>query len=209
MAEYGRTTQPTQQKIKAKKAVENGINIDQKIISVVALSLGIACGSYAFASPYLALNATRSALLDGDKKRMEKLIDFDELRQAMKEQIKGAMTVKMTRELSGNPFAGLGMMMIGPMVDGMVDTMVTPSSLKAMINEGRVKPDKNNNIQSTNSDSNYPNNQSVGYTGINSFELKTWNPDAKEQTVSFLMQCQGLGGWIINDIEFSSEVFDN
>ena len=184
--------------------------MNKKIIGIASLSLGIACGGYAYASPYLALNATRSALLDGNKKKIEKLIDFGEVRRSMKDQIKTVMTVKMTKELSDNPFAGLGMMMIGPIVDSMVDTMVTPSSLKAMINEGKVKPEKGNNIDSkSGSSDNNPGNQSVGYTGFNSFELKTWDPNNKEKSVSFLMQRQGLGGWIINDVEFSPEVFED
>ena len=179
-----------------------------KSIGLLAAGAGLIIGGYAYASPYIAINGIRTAAQEGDTKKLKKMIDFPEVRSSMKEQIKSAVTIKMTKELSDNPFAAFGMAMVGGMVDNLVDDLVTPTAIKAMLVDGKTPQEAENSTKddsTTNQSSS--SNQSWGYTGINTFEVKSWDPENKVATVSFIMERQGIGGWILNDVEFSPEVF--
>ena len=179
-----------------------------KTIGLLATGTALIIGGYAYASPYMAMNGIRAAAQEGNAKKLKKMIDFPEVRSAMKEQIKSAVTIKMTKELAGNPFAALGMVMVEGMVDNLVDGLVTPTAIKAMLVDGKT-PQKAKISIKDDSRINQPSssNQSWGYTGMNTFEVKSWDPKNKVATVSFIMERQGIGGWILNDVEFSPEVF--
>ena len=101
-----------------------------KSIGLLAAGAGLIIGGYAYASPYIAINGIRTAAQEGDTIKLKKMIDFPEVRSSMKEQIKSAVTIKMTKELSDNPFAAFGMAMVGGMVDNLVDGLVTSTAIK-------------------------------------------------------------------------------
>ena len=97
---------------------------------VVALLIGLGAGWY-FASPGLTLSAMRDAAEAGDADRLAEHIDFPALRTSMKEELKAKMAAELAK-MKDNPFAALGAAMGMNLVDGMVDAMVTPASMRAV-----------------------------------------------------------------------------
>ncbi|QHJ00086.1 DUF2939 domain-containing protein [Xylophilus rhododendri] len=104
----------------------------KKRISIALVALALIIGIYAV-SPYFVLWRIQRAAKANDSNYISEHVDFPALREQLRVQLTVAMTSRMDRELAGNPFAGLGQMFALSMINTMVDTMVTPSGLAAMV----------------------------------------------------------------------------
>lgn len=85
----------------------------------------------------------RSAFKDGDAERISSYVDFVSLRSNLKEQLKAEMIKKMAtdKDLKDNPFAGFAYAMANPLIDSMIDAMITPTSFETFI-KGKVNREK-------------------------------------------------------------------
>ena len=79
----------------------------KKISSYSAIAASVVTGCYAFASPWLALRDLTLAFEDKDTRKIEKLVDFSELREDIKVTAKAAMMKSAAIELEGNHFAAM------------------------------------------------------------------------------------------------------
>lgn len=105
-------------------------------VAIALLAIGLA-GWY-FASPSMAMNSLRSAAIEGDREELKERVDFPALRESLKEQVRAHMVAEMAKEKDSNPFAALGMAMAGAIVDPMIDGIVSPAGIKAMVQQGRM-----------------------------------------------------------------------
>ena len=99
------------------------------VVAVLALTV-------AFGSPYIALYNLSGAVAERDAETVSEYIDFPSLRESLKGQIMAGMASSMdTPEMKSNPFASmgktLGMALAGPMVDA----MVSPAGIIALMSE--------------------------------------------------------------------------
>lgn len=171
----------------------------KKILGIASLASGIIVTGYAYISPYIAINNIKEAIAKGNKAEMKRLIDFPALRTQLKDQVKTEITANYLEEMGDNPFAALGMAMIGPMVDNIVDAAVSPSGFKKFFYEGEFS-------QSNSGESPASENQiktSMRYTGLNAFVIKRESQFDKDSYVEFNLQRKGLGGWIVNGVQLS------
>ena len=98
----------------------------------------LAAAAAYFYLPYHTTEKLELALKTADKAELERLIDFPSVRQSVKEQFKAKMEAKIAAQLPpgqagslmSNPGAAAAM---GPMIDKMVDAMITPESLTSLI----------------------------------------------------------------------------
>ena len=88
----------------------------KKIFGCSAITASFITGCYAFASPWLALRDLTQAFENQDARKIEKLVDFPELREDIKATAKAAMMKSAAIELDGNPFAAMGIMMANAIV---------------------------------------------------------------------------------------------
>ena len=99
-------------------------------------------GAWYWASPAIAMSGLRDALLEGDRDELNERVDFPRVRESLKAQMMAAMQAEMAKQAEkDNPFAALGGMFATAMVGQMIDTIVTPDGLKAMVQHGEFKPD--------------------------------------------------------------------
>lgn len=107
-----------------------------RLWAIVAALLLVAAGAgWHFASPALALSGLRDALVEGDRNDINERIDFPAVRDSMKGQATAFVTAKMA-EQKDNPFSALGQMMAMSMINTMIDGMMTPDGLKAIMQQG-------------------------------------------------------------------------
>ncbi|MBX9661909.1 DUF2939 domain-containing protein [Novosphingobium sp.] len=113
----------------------------RKVLIVLA-AVVLVVGLWFYASPSLALNGLKEAALAGDRDALEQKVDFPSVRDSLKSQFKAKMVAEMAKdENAENGFATLGMMIGFAMVDQMIDGIVSPDGMKAMIRNGRfTKP---------------------------------------------------------------------
>jgi hypothetical protein len=103
------------------------------ITSLIAvLVVVLAIGSYA--SPYWTLYQMRSAIETRDADKFSQYVDFPALRENVKGQILarlGAGTDDPAK--AGNPFANIGKLLAGGVVEVLLQAMISPSGVMALM----------------------------------------------------------------------------
>lgn len=116
------------------------MNRSKTLVAVSVAVIMILAVVWYFASPAYAMNQLKSAAESGDAVELEKRIDFPKVRESLKSQLRALMAREMAKpEMADNPFGKLGGMLAMGMVDGMVEGFVTPESMAAVIEEGKVQ----------------------------------------------------------------------
>ena len=190
----------------------------KKIFGYSAIAASVVTGCYAFASPWLALKDLTQAFEDQDTRKIENLVDFPELREDIKVTARAAMMKSAAIELEGNPFAAMGIMMANAIVDPIIDQVISPAGLQLFFSAGEMSggtdglPENIDVIARDLIPSGDGGEASRGvvaaqnidvkteYLGINEFEVQVRNIDMFNESVSFYMRREGLGGWKVDGI---------
>ena len=192
----------------------------KKIFGYSVIAASVVAGCYAFASPWLALRDLTHAFEDQDTRKIEKLIDFPELREDIKVTAKAAMMKSAAIELEGNPFAAMGIMMANAIVDPIIDQVISPAGLQLLFSAGEMSGGADRvpvNIDAIARDlisSGDGGETSRGievkteYVGINEFEVQVRNMEMFNETVSFYMRREGLGGWKVDGIRIPESLVE-
>ena len=182
-----------------------------------ALAAGLTFGGYIFVSPYLAIYSFRSALESKDPSGASEYIDFPAVRSSLKEQIKVGLGKKILGEYSDDPFAFLGMAIVNPLIDGVVDTTVTPSGLRMLFYEGELSqadqlPEISGKKESTKTesmnldDSVRRSSFEYHYISCNRFVTSNYIDDTEDK-VSAIWRRKGLADWKLIAIELPDGIW--
>ena len=107
----------------------------KKIIVAAAIAV-IALGAVTYASPYYTLYQMKAALAERDAAALAEHVDFPALRENVKQQINGAMAESIKATVGAdNPFAAMGQAFASSMTNKMVDAMVSPAGVVALVNK--------------------------------------------------------------------------
>ena len=195
-------------------------------LSCSAIAASVITGCYAFASPWLALRDLTQAFEDQDTRKIEKLVDFPELREDIKVTAQAAMMKSAAIELEGNPFAAMGIMMANAVIDPIIDQVISPAGLQLLFSAGEMSggtggvPEDIDAIARALFALGHGGEASRGvdaariievkteYVGINEFEVQVINADISNESVSFYMRREGLGGWKVSGVNVPSSLID-
>jgi hypothetical protein len=108
------------------------------VAGAAALVVAAGAGWY-FASPAYAMGQLRDAAQAGDEDALEARIDFRQVRESLKEEMGARLAIELAETEDDNPFGAFGAALAMNMVGGMVDAVVTPSGMAAMIERGRLQ----------------------------------------------------------------------
>ena len=192
----------------------------KKIFGYSAIAASVFTGCYAFASPWLALRDLTLAFEDKDTRKIEKLVDFSELREDIKVTAKAAMMKSAAIELEGNPFAAMGIMMANAIVDPIIDQVISPAGLQLFFSAGEMSGGTDGlpeNIDALARDlipSSDGGETSRGievkteYIGITEFEVQVRNEEMFNESVSFYMRREGLGDWKVDGIRIPESLVE-
>lgn len=142
-------------------------------------------------TPYIAVWGLKSAAETKDAYKMSSYINYP----ALKENLKSLFSAKLMKEVGaakGNPFAATGMAMAGTMIGPMVDAMVSPEGLAAMISQG--KAGKPGSAQASPSPKALGENQKadMSYENINQFVVNILSKDGKDDPVGLVFTRDGI-----------------
>lgn len=176
----------------------------KKLLGVAAVALLIAGGAYA-GSPYLAASNLKDAAISGDADQLEAKVDFPAVRESLKSQFSTAMMQKMNSDpdMKGNPFAGLGMMMIPAIVDKAVDVYVTPDGLSAM-----VRGSKPNNAKAAPTKENPDIDYTYEWVNPDRFRVKMMNTKTKEAGPILVFDQEGFVSWKLVKVDIETLLKD-
>ncbi len=105
----------------------------RKSTAIAVLLVIAAAVAWFWASPFFAVAGLRNAALHKDAIELEKRVDFPRLRDSIKTQLSAYLVSKTTTELRDNPFAALAVALAAKLTDAMVETMITPAGLAALV----------------------------------------------------------------------------
>jgi hypothetical protein len=101
-----------------------------------ALVVGVLlAGTYLYASPYLTVSKVRRAALAGDADTVSAHVDFPALRDSFKSSMAAFLAKQMAKDetVRSDPYAVLGAGLAMMVADKIVDLMVTPEGVRAMV----------------------------------------------------------------------------
>jgi len=109
----------------------------KKWIALV-LVLVLLLATYVAAGPYMTIRAIRHAVQAQDSGELAEQVDFPALRASLKAQLIDKMVREAGPDAQSNPFAAIAMTMATGVVNGVVDGMVNPGGLAAVMQGRRL-----------------------------------------------------------------------
>ncbi|WP_038055944.1 DUF2939 domain-containing protein [Thermus amyloliquefaciens] len=97
----------------------------------LAVLLPLVLGGYLVLSPYFALRGLQVAIERRDAAALERYVDFPRVREALKADLHAAMVKELERNQE-NPFAALGVLLAGGLIQAVVDSLLTPEGLASV-----------------------------------------------------------------------------
>lgn len=107
----------------------------KKWIALAGLLLALLLG-YVAAGPYLTVRAIRGAIADQDATALSRQVDFPALRASLKAQLGDRLVRAAGIDAQSGMLGAIGLGLAGGLVNGAVETLVTPVGLGALM-EGR------------------------------------------------------------------------
>lgn len=111
----------------------------RRLALVSAAALGLALAGWSFHSPRLHVRDMKLAAEAKDSARLRELIDFEAVRASLRDDVRAMLLASAPRELTGNPLAGLGLLVANALIEPMVDALVSPQSIVLMMERGTVR----------------------------------------------------------------------
>lgn len=122
-------------------------------------------------------------------------MDFPAVRESLKSQFRAVMVAEMAKE-KDNPFAALGMAFASSMADTMIDGLVSPAGIKAIVANGKVKEQQDSEADGQ---SGKEVDWEIDRRGLDRFVAKPKVADG-EKAPSLVFKRSGFG-WELIDIE--------
>ncbi len=104
-----------------------------------ALALAVVLAATSYASPWWRLQQLRTAVSERDAARLAGFVDFPALRASVKAQVMGRMGASPPGQDGGGLLGGFGRALAGVVVDPLVDALVSPAGVTAMLEAGDVR----------------------------------------------------------------------
>ncbi|WP_332853675.1 DUF2939 domain-containing protein [Duganella sp. S19_KUP01_CR8] len=166
-------------------------------VAVVTIALVIT-----FGSPYIALYQIRTAVAERDADAISDHVDFPALRENLKGQVMGGMMAAMdTPELKSNPFAGVGQALGAAMVGPMIDTLVSPAGLIALMQRSSTASDTAAGPSAASEKPNYK----LSFKGWSKVILQRADTDGSEGALT--LRRFGLWNWKLTSIEIPADAW--
>ena len=164
-----------------------------RILTAGAAGALLVVAATSFASPWWTLNRLRAAVERHDAEGVSAQVDFPALRDSVKSQLLGSLD----RDAGGNPFAAIGQAFARVVTDPLVDAIVSPAGVAAMVEHGKVSIGKPAREAQT-SDAEPPRDRphyALHYRGWSHFAVTA------EDGGSFVFRRDGLWSWKLAGIE--------
>ncbi|MDN2710099.1 DUF2939 domain-containing protein [Janthinobacterium sp. SUN118] len=178
-----------------------------KKITIAAAVAAVAIAATIYASPYYALHQIKTALAERNADALAAHVDFPALRGSVKTQLEANMANSIQAVAgSDNPLAALGQSIAGAMLGKMVDAMVSPAGVVALVNNSAVSPQEEAGAE-TGAAADGARNKAgyrAGYAGINQFVVRA--KDGKTQNGALVLQRHCIWGWKLSSIELAPAV---
>ena len=165
------------------------MNNKTKVFIAIVL---VACGTWFYFSPHLAVSQMKSAAEAKDAAKLSDYVNFPALKESLKASFNAKLASGVTKEKDTNPFAALGALMAAALINPMVDALVTPENLAMMMKGEKPLPTKSTE-QTTPSDSDA--DTSMFYESFDRFVVTVKIKDTAEEPYGLVFSREGMFSW--------------
>ena len=102
-------------------------------ITFLAAGFVVVLGTASYFSPYLTIYQMRQALVKKDARSLSDRIDYPALKSSLKATIQAQVLQQAGSQSQENPFGAMGMAMASQSATSMIDSMVSPEALEAIL----------------------------------------------------------------------------
>lgn len=156
-------------------------------LAILAASLGF------FATPYFALERLESAVDNEDMAALREKIDFQSIRQGLKDDLAAKLAVPPG---SSDQVSEAAREFAVELLDGVIDAMVTPENLIKLVKTGQLGPADNEGLLTLS-----PNMRlHTGYTGFNTFKVTVADKYNQNASLYFTMTRDGFASWKVSAV---------
>lgn len=159
---------------------------------IAAIALFAALGTWFYMTPYNAYSAMAKAAENRDTTTLARYVNFPALKESVKANLSARFTAQVARQGDSDPAATLGAAFASALINPMVEAMITPDSLTAMIRNG-VPP--SDDAAGTTAAAESRTETTRGYEGFNRFVVKVRQVDRGREPVVFVFHREGLVSW--------------
>ncbi|WP_379678720.1 DUF2939 domain-containing protein [Massilia consociata] len=111
----------------------------KRALAAAAVVAGLLAVS-SYASPYWRLYQLRTAVAERDAAKVAQHVDFPALRESVKAELVAQLGAgSLVPQARDNPFAAFGKAMALAVIDPVVDAVVSPAGVTAMLEAGEVR----------------------------------------------------------------------
>lgn len=181
----------------------------KKALPLLLVALVLAAGFWFYTGPQRALRDIKVAADAGDVEGIRERVDVPAVKESLKEQLNTMMTQKLAadKDLQNNPFASLGMMMAGKIVETMVDAAVTPTHLAALLKGDRAQAFKKADAPAEEKASEPTENNAElngSFDSMDRYTMHVLNKQTHKQAVALTMRREGLS-WRLTSVQLPIE----
>ncbi len=162
----------------------------KKIITILIIVLG-GVGGYAWYSPYIVIDNIHNGIIEKNPDKITEHIDFPALRESVKVQLLNQLIEKSSQDKG---LGALGAMLGSKIVDGLLDTYVTPSGIRSLMEKGKINEDKAREVV-----------YDGEYINYKKFKVSISKPQ-EENNLSLFMRRDGLSQWKVYDIQLPNNI---
>lgn len=161
-----------------------------KKTSIILIVVSLFGTGIYWGSPFFTLYQMKNAAVARDAEALSDFIDFESLRQNIKEQLNASIAKEMLKQQQdNNPFASLGVAFGSMLINNVVENYITPSAIILMLEGSKpTLTSEEVSIQPTNSE--ILENVSFHYKSLNKFIVTI-----KESDINFIMKRNNLFSW--------------
>ncbi len=160
-----------------------------------------------YLTPYISIISFKAALENQDYEEAEKYIDFSAVRESLKNQIKTKLTKEITEKFTKSPLSIFGVVLINPVVNEIVNSTVTPSGLKLLLDQGKLSRSKPKFLASKKTKSNHSSYSKTNlyYESYSNFIL-TNKSEKFEDPIITLWKRERLIHWKLSSIKIPNDL---
>ncbi|MBY0499319.1 MAG: DUF2939 domain-containing protein [Nitrosomonas sp.] len=152
--------------------------MNKKVLSISTVLILLACG-YIAAGPHIAVHNIKTGFINKDSVKLSENIDFQSLRQNLKDQINASMLSMAAEQSQDNPFGSLATGIATMMTDKIIDSFISPGGMAAFMT-GKKLDDENS--QATDYDNIFKNSRYT-YDSLDHFSLWIKNDEGLETRI--------------------------
>jgi hypothetical protein len=185
--------------------------MNQRSWIIITVGVAVVIGASAYGlSPFLAFKQLRDAAKSGDRDRLEEVVDFPAVRENLKSQFTAGLvrSIGADPKMHGNPFAAVGALLVPAITDRIVDSIVTPDGIAAMLSQGKVSKPGGEPISESTAANDPPDLETaLSYRTLNRFHAELRRRDQPDTTLALTLERRGWFGWRLIRIDIPDSLF--